>query len=1472
MWKDLKECIQNMEASDFETLVAKLLTALLNEPFWVARAGDQPSGDARSDSRQIVIQAKRYTTTRFDASSIEGDIHQAKRTLPELQVYVLAASRDVPAQLRNRLDAVEKDTGLDIVTLELSEKLSDIGALCVTFWKDVRDFDCFATPKAALSKWVQEAAASPETQKKIEELHGRLGQGTQTYEWVQKEASVYLNKRFGENRHHRMRFPYEIDLSKAIRCPSLASAIEAWWHNSPQPCYLEGEEGVGKSWSAAAGVKSICDAENVVTFWLDSPEWEDCKSIEELLHSCFKCVYSSRDGKIATLQKKIENGWRQPPLIVLDGVNERPAIIAAKRILDEYFRHEDAWKDRIRLLFTTRPLEAYRDFEHTLWKGCHPIRVPPFNDLELTAALTQEECPADELPDALREIASIPRYFQTCVRLREELQTFDAVTKELVLWVDLCDKIERTAPQIRQKLDWQMTEDAKDILAKLAREAKWQKAETAPHAPGQLFRECFNEPSYSEIRQDLVERRIASKASKMQAVLSPGHVKLGWALYLSKIFDATEVDNVRDLADRFQQELEPIPSEELRTEALFVALQLTAIAPPDIPPEQLTQKRAALMHAWLCSHNAQQTHARVSFWAKKDPDVYAHVVELQFEAPNAANRELALIKPLATVWREEEEAEKALHRHPYLTRWLRMPAQPLANPSEGGCISRDSREMRKREHAQTRLAAAALSILSQRPASQFLKTLARCAAHLRDEDNRYGRDFDRTLRLLMRWGYTEAVVDALGSLAEQAEDADVLAGVRHLAASLRQAELPPILQQPLTREEREWLAQWQRRFKPLADRIRERDPLFTSESPEEHAKRGYPGLGELAVRTDLPALRELDRVKIKQVLRYIPKVACMEELMPWCAKFEPEAYAKLACDFKVDILKHNAPLYNLHRVQGVIFEPNARAKLTAALLGNLQQRLAQGDTSSQNIAHDARLLTQTLLFTATADELMEWFEFLAEHEPLRPSIAWEPFLTLFPYLLPASVVKLARQKVQALPLPSSDAQTTAKDGTLPWSEQEYWCALYAYGTRPEPDAVNWGMDELKRREPNAAGTFPLLWLALSEPHQFLVHAATDERLHRHLFAENSRLFTVPIYGGNDAPPEETLQSLPPEIVGSFLCSPDRRTAFSRWGRALLKNPSSILQGPEGIPGLVAASHFTIDRDVLRIWAEQHPDEFLEVAEPFLSQPPRYRKVLIDLTDAVLCLLLRFKPSTAMAYYRRWEAENARTVYHTDYRVPTFLSQLWRVKDCNLLAHRQFRRSLLEETPNDYNIMCMTRAALAEGGGDELWQLATQEYLASNTAKERNLGVSILPWFGTKAAIALLKRLQSEDPSDWVRGHAKWAYEVAQQERSCRAVYREALQTRDLLRISAVFEPLKPALSPMALWWHHLIEEEELGDVTSDSDAKLHALLHQFWYRWRNALKSNPHREVFGRRLRDYCRGDKLQGSILPKIAPWWEPR
>ena len=119
-WQKLKKLVQSVKPADFERLVAALLTSFLKVPFVVARSGDQPRGDARSLAGEVSIQVKRYTGKKTpDVKTIEGDIGQARRD-PELhlQTYILAVSRDTE-QLSYELNAIARETGLDIVTLEL---------------------------------------------------------------------------------------------------------------------------------------------------------------------------------------------------------------------------------------------------------------------------------------------------------------------------------------------------------------------------------------------------------------------------------------------------------------------------------------------------------------------------------------------------------------------------------------------------------------------------------------------------------------------------------------------------------------------------------------------------------------------------------------------------------------------------------------------------------------------------------------------------------------------------------------------------------------------------------------------------------------------------------------------------------------------------------------------------------------------------------------------------------------------------------------------------------------------------------------------------------------------------------------------------------------------------------------------------------------------------------------------------------
>ena len=1486
-WQRLKELIQSISYSDFEKLVARLLELHLAIPFVVARSGDQPRGDARSMSGDVSIQAKRYTGENTpNAKTIEGDIGHARRESPHLQVYVLAVSRDTE-QLSYTLDAIARETGLDIVTLELSDELSDLGALCVTFWEDIYSFFDLSDTDPEFPAWVQMVRDDSKMEAKMKELRLKLEQGIQTQKHVQEDVEKYLLERFGRNEGFN-----SINLSKGIERPALESEILAWWENQDQPvCCLEGEEGNGKTWLAAKSLNSISEKENIVTFWLDSRDWKGNKSIFDLLYTCFSLIYPSyKQGKITKLQNKPAKIWRKT-LIVLDGVNERNAVETAQRILGEYFRDESEWKNRIRFLLTTRPLDDYPDFESNLWNGCHEISVIPFNDRELWEALTRKGLQSNDLPDSLTDIARIPRYFQRCLELRNELGSFDVVTKGMVILADLLDKIEHSDPQIRETLGWSRTEDPKDFFSHLAQQMDWDKIDDAPERLGQSVKNCFS--NYSKIRQDLEEQRIVRKAGLFNVELSDDYVLLCWVLYLSSLFDSTESIGVEDLLERFRQEFEPTPSEDLRTEALFAALQLSAISPnANLSQEQRSRKRAALMLTWFNSHNAQVTDERLSFWAEKDTDAYTQAVEFEFKHHNSPNYEDALIEPLAKTWLHKRGQIDCLAS--YLTKWLQptyvndVQEELVYTHVTGQPLPREKVDI------QFRLLDAALSILSQRPERQFLKTLARCYAILHNdadiEDNISKRThlFEK-IGKLMRWGYTEAVLGDLHWLAELAQsDELLLRGVYGLAEHLEIENLPPLLQRPFSKKEQEtraFVEQWNRRFKPLIDRIRDKEQLLTGESPETNVNGNYHGLDYLAVRTDLPGLCDKDQVEIKKVLHYISantefsrgpivtfEESCVQSLIPWTAKHSPKDYAELACSLTLNNLDYGHPYYRFLPIQGLILKSDQYEEITEAILGMKQCR-AQWDDSLPNASVIASLLTEILLFSASEDKLVDWFEFLASLEPLRRAIAFLPIPSLLRKLLPESIIRLARQKLETPEPMSSDNQPSFDDKQEKLSEREYWSTLYAYGIQTDENAVTWALEGLKLREPNLISSFSLLRLVLLDPKRFLDEILSDEKVRRHLLCKDSEKLTVSTYKGKDVPSYEMLiPLLPLEIAGSFLCQPDRRSDLSRWGKELIERILSILQSSKVDLNSVEELRFTVNPEVLQAWAEQNETTFLQLADKYLSESPQYHQALNIFTDDILCLLLRFQPDKAMRYYRQWKSEGSRTVYSTNYGVETFLARLWKVEDCNSCEHRDLRCKLLDECLNDEEIMFMTLAALAGGGEEELWNLVIQEYLVSPYAKERNLGISILPWFGTCDAIKELERLISDDQSKWVRDHATWAYEVAQQELSCKEVYREALQTRDLFRISAVFEQIKPALLPTARWWHYEIEKEEgLYAESQEVNLKFLALIDRFWYRWGNSAQTKRDIKVFERKLREYCRGEKLPAVQFPRIAPWWKP-
>lgn len=106
-WLLLREHLHSLPEAgtgSFEDLVGQLLTWTTGEVCHLAGRGLQPSGDALSETGTLSLRAKRYKeSTSLDHAQIFGDFYRVYAQVPNLEVYVLAAPRSIPAQVRAEL-------------------------------------------------------------------------------------------------------------------------------------------------------------------------------------------------------------------------------------------------------------------------------------------------------------------------------------------------------------------------------------------------------------------------------------------------------------------------------------------------------------------------------------------------------------------------------------------------------------------------------------------------------------------------------------------------------------------------------------------------------------------------------------------------------------------------------------------------------------------------------------------------------------------------------------------------------------------------------------------------------------------------------------------------------------------------------------------------------------------------------------------------------------------------------------------------------------------------------------------------------------------------------------------------------------------------------------------------------------------------------------------------------------------------
>ena len=291
---------------------------------------------------------------------------------------------------------------------------------------------------------------------------------------------------------------------------------------------------------------------------------------------------------------------------------------------------------------------------------------------------------------------------------------------------------------------------------------------------------------------------------------------------------------------------------------------------------------------------------------------------------------------------------------------------------------------------------------------------------------------------------------------------------------------------------------------------------------------------------------------------------------------------------------------------------------------------------------------------------------------------------------------------------------------------------------------------------------------------------------------------------------------------------------------------------------------------LETWSKLYPEEFLARARALLTKTigdPLREWHLGGFLHALVCCLLPSTPDEAWRFFTALNKGRLRLAVKSDYDIPEFFSALWDPTKCGRAQHHQLRRDILKACQNEFEIMVQCIAALGNNADQELERIAEEQF-QEVVSRERALGVSILAWVGTDKAAERLTSIAQSDPSRWVREHAEWAREVSLQEKCARSLFRQLTHETDPFKLSSGLQVLKPALTPLARWWHTSIlkEENETGLVLTPKSA---AILESFWFHITSSTKS--HIKVFGRELDEFCRGEKLERLKTAKLAPWWDP-
>ena len=676
--KDLYDILRKLKPTGpdgFEGLIAILLESLTGRHFSLSKSGFQGGRDMSTSGRKaniIAVECKRYQSdTKLNEKELLGEIEQVSWRIPELDMWVLVASRNIDDRLEKSIVDSAREKGFEAIIIDTVEtnrdQPSSLAAICANSQETSIHFLRENIPELDTTKLI-EILTTIEKQTRyqnvISKLRNDFSPSIVGYDNWRHSQNSWLLDRFRSESESRSAFGQVInvldDKALLVRRESACNEINTWldsWKKEHTFLCLLGDEGDGKTWAIASWLsKYIRDnEESPSVIFLTSSRISLTTDPQEFLANAISQQLKEFDAKYwgKRLDKWIQRPGSDKPLIILilDGINERYDFNWRN-----LFEKLDVppWKERIAVILTCRTITWENKYSHLSHLKVKSWVIPPFDDNELTNALSRHHLRHSDIQQDLLPLIRKPRYLDLVIKNRQVLSESGDITIERLLYEDWKDYSSRKSGVALGHNEFQA------LIRDLA-----EKMQSGLMSFSERNVEDLLPTDHRQVVQELISSGILIPDTIYQGKykVEPRRLIYGFGMLLKEeVFKAVQLNVSAE--ERIAQLLEPHRDMDIKVKICGSAV-LHAVIDKNFPEEG----RFILFQAWVMGRNLDDVaQENITAYLPQCPETYMHLAEFVWSDANDNSTVQTLFMQGFLRWRDNNHLQSIL---PHVsTRWM----------------------------------------------------------------------------------------------------------------------------------------------------------------------------------------------------------------------------------------------------------------------------------------------------------------------------------------------------------------------------------------------------------------------------------------------------------------------------------------------------------------------------------------------------------------------------------------------------------------------------------------------------------------------------------------------------------------------------------------------------------------------------------------------------------------------------------